>query len=312
MAYQNGRIPSTALRRSVVGVSLRADAAESADRLATAFHEATGTRLVATDGYRPLTGDQWSQEEIFLARYEPRATGRGPFGDVRWWRGVRYVRVRGAAAAIPGTSNHGLGLALDLGSGVNTSFTSPAHKALAKIAPAHGWSNDEGRAVGEPWHWVYDPARDTRPGALVALPTTFQEDAVRRTTHDRKKKHALPKKWVTLPVNDKGHTSVATHVGAFDSLVQLALTGVRPGATVQVRFYIAETDAKGKNPKTVVTYPITEVHGTAGGTFAQVAQKGLLHAVNGPRERRLRVQILAPHDGIHVTRMQSRTDTFPA
>lgn len=39
------------------------------------------------------------QVDIFLSRYEPQGKGSGPFGDVRYWRGVRYVRVRGASNA---------------------------------------------------------------------------------------------------------------------------------------------------------------------------------------------------------------------
>ena len=174
MAYKNGAIPARALRRSTIGVSLRADAAASADRLAK---EIKGLR--ATDGYRALSGHPYAQREIFLARYEPRAAPeRGPFGDVRWYNGVRYVRVRGAAAAIPGTSNHGLGLAVDFASGINGGFGSAAYKAFAKVAPRHGWSNTEGRSVNESWHWVYNPAKDRYPWRKIKVTGTLDKATI--------------------------------------------------------------------------------------------------------------------------------------
>lgn len=312
MAYQNGRIPTSALRRSVVGVTLRADAAESADRLAADFQAATGTRLVATDGYRALSGHQWAQEEIFLARYEPRASGRGPFGDVRWWRGVRYVRVRGAAAAIPGTSNHGLGLALDLASGVNAGFDTAAYKALAKIAPAHGWSNAEGRAVREPWHWVYDPTTDTHPGRVTALPIDLPEDRMRRTRHTRTKDLALPLGWKTLPINDKGHTSACTVVGRGTLVADLTLTGVPKGREVQVRAIVVESDPDGKNAKVIRRGSIVEIIGTGGQTFGQIVAPFELEKINGRRQRRVRIQALALDKGVRLTHLTTTVDYIPA
>lgn len=157
---KNGQLPESTLRRSVVGVDLRADASRSMDRIAKEFKKKAGIALVATDGYRELSGHRYAQREIFLARYEPRKTGGGTFGDVRWYNGVRYARIRGAAAAIPGTSNHGWGLAVDLGSGINVAFTAKNHLIFAALAKRHGWSNAEGRSVNEPWHWTYNPARD--------------------------------------------------------------------------------------------------------------------------------------------------------
>ena len=70
MAYANGKIPATALRRSTTGVSLRSDAAASLDRLAAEFEKDMKRPLKATDGYRELRGHEYAQEEIFFDRYQ--------------------------------------------------------------------------------------------------------------------------------------------------------------------------------------------------------------------------------------------------
>jgi D-alanyl-D-alanine carboxypeptidase len=59
-------------------------------------------------------------------------------------------------AAPPGCSNHGLGLAVDLGGGVET-FGTEQYSWLKTNAKAHGWvhpafAEPDGR-VPEPWHW---------------------------------------------------------------------------------------------------------------------------------------------------------------
>ena len=51
------------------------------------------------------------------------------------------------AAAYPGTSNHGFGLAIDI-SGKSQDW-------IRKNGEPFGWSWDEGKSVGEPWHFRY-------------------------------------------------------------------------------------------------------------------------------------------------------------
>ncbi|ACV09822.1 peptidase M15B and M15C DD-carboxypeptidase VanY/endolysin [Jonesia denitrificans DSM 20603] len=179
MGIVNGRIAAASLKSAVIGVRLQAGAANSANRLAKAFEAHFGKPLRATDGYRTYA----LQKKIFQERYDRMSIGRGPYGDVRWWNGGRWVRMRGAAAAVPGTSNHGLGLAVDFASGINTSFTSREYKWMSANAPAYGWTNSEGASVNEPWHWVYDSHKDTRkPKRAVKLvvdgrvgPRTYKE-----------------------------------------------------------------------------------------------------------------------------------------
>lgn len=51
------------------------------------------------------------------------------------------------AAAYPGTSNHGLGLAIDI--------SGKAQDWIRTNGEKFGWSWDEGKSVGEPWHFRY-------------------------------------------------------------------------------------------------------------------------------------------------------------
>jgi LAS superfamily LD-carboxypeptidase LdcB len=56
------------------------------------------------------------------------------------------------AAAYPGTSNHGLGKAIDIGP--------PGVQEWIRInGVKYGWSWYEGRSVNEPWHFTYDPSK---------------------------------------------------------------------------------------------------------------------------------------------------------
>lgn len=108
----------------------------------------------AGDAYRSYE----IQERIFKQRYQPSyiqyAAGKV---DRRVWNGVAYYRKPGtAAAAVPGTSNHGLGIAVDV---AHMSYNTTRWNQFALVATSLGWSNREGRAVNEAWHWVY--ARDT-------------------------------------------------------------------------------------------------------------------------------------------------------
>lgn len=149
----NGKL--TDLTVTYAGHRLRADAAAAWLRLTAAF----GREIRVTDSYRPYV----TQERIFTQRYAPQATGGGIYGDVRFWNGVRYVRKPGtAAAAVPGTSNHGWGLALDLADGVNTG-TGPAWDWLQANAAHYGWTNPawaKNPRTYEPWHWEYNPDLD--------------------------------------------------------------------------------------------------------------------------------------------------------
>jgi len=125
-----------------------------------------------SDAYRELA----VQIATFLDRYVPAKTGGGYHGDVRWWNGVRYVRLRyrrsdgrpAAAAAVPGTSNHGKGRAVDV-TGLG-GFTGARYAQFASVFVPLGWSNAEGRAVNEAWHWVDLQSPETVSSGHAVIP----------------------------------------------------------------------------------------------------------------------------------------------
>ena len=127
--WQNGRIPVEALcRLGVDGHALRCDAAASYGALAAAYTAAFGTPLCITDSYRSF-GAQ-----------------------------VGAYHRKPALAAVPGTSNHGWALAVDLCAGVNVAGT-PQWTWMTANAARFGFVQPDWARPGgekpEPWHWEY-------------------------------------------------------------------------------------------------------------------------------------------------------------
>jgi hypothetical protein len=61
----------------------------------------------------------------------------------------QYKNHGGATAASPGTSNHGWGTAIDI------AMNDSVWNWLSAHGSDYGFSNAEGRSVGEKWHWVF-------------------------------------------------------------------------------------------------------------------------------------------------------------
>lgn len=176
--YPNGQIPTGALIPLSTGGTLIAPVAAAFEELKIRAARA-GFVIALTsvgDAYRSLE----RQIKVFRERYAILPFPEmGPYGDVRPWdsngNGVkeRWVRVSGASAAIPGTSNHGWGRAVDISS--TGGFGGRLYAWLAANAPALGWSNTEGRSVNESWHWVHTGAwvvsNPIGSGGAVTTPT---------------------------------------------------------------------------------------------------------------------------------------------
>jgi hypothetical protein len=149
----NGRIPDWALTPIPGGGRLLADAAvrwlaicAEVDRLYGWTPKPTGP----LDSYRPYSGNYYAQLETFQRRYSrTRIAGR----PTKVWNGVTYwLRPGQATAAVPGTSNHGWACAVDV-TGLG-GFDGLRYRQFAAVANRYGWTNSEGRRIGEPWHWV--------------------------------------------------------------------------------------------------------------------------------------------------------------
>lgn len=162
--YTNGNVPASLLApldgENYGNAELRRDAAAAWNRARAEVKAKTGIVLTVRGWNRSLA----EQERFFFERYAPTPSGGV---DVRWYKGVRYSRVRGAPAAIPGTSNHGWGLAVDIDDFGAYGTSGNARSRLATpILEKHGWTDTEGSSIGEPWHRVYNPAKDTHPAPV--------------------------------------------------------------------------------------------------------------------------------------------------
>ena len=146
---------------------LRPDAAVAWDRACKKF----GKGVLLTGALRSVT----VQEVLFRQRYvQGNHQGKpGYTNDVREWNGKLWTRRAGqAAAAVPGTSNHGTGCAVDVKTRrdandppyakaiVWSRWDDPDRIAFLKVAATFGWADDEGRLVDEVWHLTYYPERD--------------------------------------------------------------------------------------------------------------------------------------------------------
>ena len=128
--YPNGQIPVSGLCPLYGNPAqmLRPGAAAAFNAMSLAFEKDTGHPICITDSYRSFA----EQVAVKASR-------------VVW-------------AAEPGTSEHGLGMALDLCGGVED-FGSPVHLWMKQNAPLYGWLHPDWAeptgALPEPWHWEY-------------------------------------------------------------------------------------------------------------------------------------------------------------
>ena len=129
-SYPNGQWPTGALCTlyAAPDQSLRRPAALAFDAMSRTYEQQTGSAMCVTEGYRSLA------DQISIKAATPNL------------------------AATPGTSKHGLGLAIDLCGGVQD-FTSPAHLWMNRNAALFGWVHpawaEPSGSQPEPWHWEF-------------------------------------------------------------------------------------------------------------------------------------------------------------
>jgi hypothetical protein len=168
----NGRLPDGLLTSVDGGGRLHHLAARAWSALVADAWASVGLPLTYTYGgtYRPYS----AQETLFMSRYSPSGTG----GGCKTWNGVRWCKKSAnlATAAVPGTSNHGWGLAIDsawdkdlsdgLGPDDAVGITShPGWSWLLANAERFGFSWE---LQSEPWHLRY-VAGDAVPAAVLAF-----------------------------------------------------------------------------------------------------------------------------------------------
>ena len=124
--YSDGLIPSSQLCAVIGGGRLRPDAAAAFNAMSEAYAQAFGTNLCVSDSYRSY------REQVSVFRKRP------------------------SLAAVPGTSNHGWGLAVDLGCGVQSS-RSAQYRWMTRNASRFGWVHPAWALHDpyEPWHWEF-------------------------------------------------------------------------------------------------------------------------------------------------------------
>lgn len=126
---QNGKLPDSALSAIPGGRLAKGDPARS--YLAMRFYIGRRTGV-------------WLRPTGPIASYRPLGAQRALYAD--------YQAGRGPLAAVPGTSNHGLGLAVDLP-------TAAMQAAVREYGHLFGWGIRGGvlqsDAPSEPWHCTY-------------------------------------------------------------------------------------------------------------------------------------------------------------
>jgi len=167
---QNGKLPDSILVSTpgaAGGATVRLiTPAARAWRAFTARAAALGHILKPTsaaDSYRSYA----IQESTFRARYTTTFLSGRPY---KTWNGVRwYQRPNTAMAAVPGTSNHGWAMAIDVGEERDSDAA-----AEALDTPTLNWMLANEQAFGfmhgvdgEPWHIDYF-AGDAIPAAVLA------------------------------------------------------------------------------------------------------------------------------------------------
>lgn len=161
MSYANGQIPAAALVSIGGGFLLEKDAAASFKAMDAYAVAHLGRHIGVKDAYRPLGA--------------PGDLDRGHWSQWAAWE--RYQR-GGNLAARPGTSNHGLGLAID--------FTEDGINIVHAIGAQFGWSKAWSDAPGEPWHFKYRAGVWHPPADPYKVLTKAERGWVSKLFHHRK------------------------------------------------------------------------------------------------------------------------------
>jgi LAS superfamily LD-carboxypeptidase LdcB len=152
----NGNLTPKMMKKVKTGGQMWKPAADAFNRL-YADALAAGYKLRNVGDYRPISG----QEAMFNDRYSLKDLGRKP-QVTRTYKGKTwYLKPGKSPSGVPGTSNHGFGLAIDLGyekGGALVSMGGKCFDWMCENAPRYGFylqGSDPKSPEFEAWHWQY-------------------------------------------------------------------------------------------------------------------------------------------------------------
>jgi peptidoglycan hydrolase-like protein with peptidoglycan-binding domain len=171
-AHKNGQLPANLLAKVKTGGQMYAPVASQFDKMYDAAL-AAGFKLKNVGDYRSFEG----QLNMFMDRYVTTDTGTGvtrKYEGKTWW--LKKGKAPSAAPDPTGLkgSNHGWGLAIDLGYDVNGKLTSMGGKCfewMCANAPKYGFylqGSDPKSKEFEAWHWQYALGDATPDGSVQA------------------------------------------------------------------------------------------------------------------------------------------------
>ena len=176
---ENGKLTKDMLVKLDFGGVLYKDAAIAFNALYQAA-KAAGFELMNIGDFRPYE----RQLEMFKDRYSEKDLGRKPQITRNWNGKTFYLKPGKSPSGTPGTSNHGLGLAIDVGLKVkgklaNLSSSPQAYRWMCENAPSYGFylQGAPTRPDGKPnpeyeaWHWQYCLGDKVPPALKGATPT---------------------------------------------------------------------------------------------------------------------------------------------
>jgi len=180
--FKNGQLPANVLAPVATGGKMYSEAAKHFNALYAAAKTA-GFKLRNVGDYRSFD----SQVAMFNDRYVLTDQGAGV---TRQYQGKTWYLKKGKApSAAPDPtglkgSNHGWGLAMDLGYDVGGRLTSMGGKCLEWMcanAPKYGFylqGNNPASKEFEAWHWQYALGDKTPDGTVQAAPVATAAPAV--------------------------------------------------------------------------------------------------------------------------------------
>lgn len=171
--YKNGQLAPSVLAKVKTGGQMYAPVAAQFDKMYDAAL-AAGFKLKNVGDYRSFEG----QLSMFMDRYVTTDTGTGvtrKYEGKTWW--LKKGKAPSAAPDPTGLkgSNHGWGLAIDLGYDANGKLTSMGGACFAWMcanAPKYGFylqGSDSSSKEFEAWHWQYCLG-DASPDGTVQAP----------------------------------------------------------------------------------------------------------------------------------------------